>query len=162
MTRQLPEGMMTEFIPSEEQLEVIKNMASHGMRQLDIAAAIGISDRTLRDNKECSKVYHESFADGISKVAASVYRRALEQDDPILQMFVLKTKAQWREHSYARLDRFKGTTQEKKEAVEEAFRNGDLSIESYQKLTAALTEWFKVEELDARLVKLEKAQNGKL
>lgn len=87
--------MTAEFLPTPEQRRTVRAMAAYGIPQMEIAAVIGISDRTLRKTfrDELDKAATEANA----KVAEVCFRMATSGTVPAATFFWLKTRAGWRE-----------------------------------------------------------------
>ena len=87
--------MTAEFVPTPEQRKMVKTMAAFGIPQLDIASAVGISDRTLR------KAFREELDRGVIdanlRVAETCFRMATSGTVPAATFFWLKARAGWRE-----------------------------------------------------------------
>lgn len=149
--------MREAYIPSAIDIDTVKRMASHGMNLDMIAKAIGVHETTLWRNKQLKTIYNQEFAKAIDKVAECALSKAMDGEDAGLMIFILKTRARWKEHTFVELDDFKGDYADKKIAIDEAFREGRLSVESYEKLSKALTDQYQVDEHEQRLSLVEKA-----
>jgi predicted transcriptional regulator len=82
-------------IPTIESRAQVKALSSFGIRITDIAQYIGINQRTL------TKHYAEELASGRvqanAKVAQSLFRNAVEENNVAAQIFWLKSRAGWSE-----------------------------------------------------------------
>lgn len=149
--------MREAYIPSAIDIDTVKRMASNGMNLDMIAKAIGVHETTLWRNKQLKTIYNQEFAKAIDKVAECALSKAMDGEDAGLMIFILKTRARWKEHTFIELDDFKGDYAEKKIAIDEAFREGRLSVENYEKLSKSLTDQYQVDEHEQRLSLVEKA-----
>lgn len=81
--------------PTDKDRATVESMCAYGIPQEDIAAVIGIDDKTLR------KYYREELdtatAKANAKVAQALYKKAIDKDDTSAQIFWLKTRAKWSE-----------------------------------------------------------------
>lgn len=82
------------FLATDEQRYSVEMMAGIGIKQDDIAAALGISDVTLR--RHFGQELSVAKTRVIAKVADSLIRQALA-GNMTAAIFFLKTKAGWRE-----------------------------------------------------------------
>ncbi|MBS0640902.1 MAG: hypothetical protein JSS43_13575 [Proteobacteria bacterium] len=87
--------MTAEFIPTPEQRRTARAMAAYGIPQIEIAAVIGISDRTLR--KAFREELDRAATEANAKVAEVCFRMATSGKVPAATFFWLKTRAGWRE-----------------------------------------------------------------
>jgi len=85
--------------PTDRDRRTVESMAAYGIPQADIAAVIGVSDRTLR--KYYAAELATATAKANAKVAETLYRKATDQElsgpSVTAAIFWLKTRAQWRE-----------------------------------------------------------------
>jgi DNA-binding XRE family transcriptional regulator len=83
------------YEPGPEQRNLVAIASASGMKQEDIAKALGIDKKTLR------KHFREELDEGHAKVLASIkmtaYQMALSGNQPAMTMFILKTQCGWRE-----------------------------------------------------------------
>ena len=81
--------------PTEKTKAEVSALVSFGNTQDEIAAYIGITADTL------AKHYREELDNAVvkanAKVAAKLYRKAIDENDIKAQIFWLKTRARWRE-----------------------------------------------------------------
>lgn len=81
--------------PTTETKSQVKAMAAFGIRQEDIAAYLGITDKTLRVH------YREELDKGATeaniKVAQSLFRQATEEGNTAAAIFWMKSRAGWSE-----------------------------------------------------------------
>lgn len=90
--------------PGKPRIEIdiarVTELASRGLSQGQIAAALGISERTLRNRKTESAEFAEAIekgqALGIEAVANALFDNA-EGGNVTAQIFFLKARAGWRE-----------------------------------------------------------------
>ncbi len=87
--------MRPTFVPTPEQRRTVRAMAAFGIPQPDIAAVIGICDRTLR--KAFREELDRAAAEANAKVAEVCFRMATSGTVPAATFFWLKTRAGWRE-----------------------------------------------------------------
>ncbi len=91
-------GPAAPHVPSEKTRAEVSALTSFGNTQEQIAAHIGISADTL------FKYYKEELENSVvranAKVAAKLFRKAVDQDDLSAQIFWLKTRARWRERDH--------------------------------------------------------------
>ena len=82
------------FQPTDEQRETVQAMTSYGIPEREIAAVIGVSQKTI------TKYFPEERATGTAKanaqVAQSLFKQAVEGNVGAA-CFWLKTRAGWRE-----------------------------------------------------------------
>lgn len=149
--------MQQAYIPSQVDIDTVKRMAAHGMNLDTIAKALGIHETTLWRNPQLKKIYNQEYAKSFDKVAECALSKALQGEDSALMIFILKTRARWKEHTFIELDDFTGDYSDKKLAIDEAFREGRLSVENYEKLSKSLTDQYQVNEHEQRLSLVEKA-----
>lgn len=90
------EASLAGFVATDEQRYSVELMTSIGIRQDDIAKAIGISDVTLRRHFAPELAVGKTKV--IARVADSVIRQALA-GNMTAAIFFLKTKAGWREQA---------------------------------------------------------------
>lgn len=154
--------MTVQYIPTDSDIETIIRMGSRGMNLDMIATAVGVDESTLRVNKHTYKAYTLAFTNVIEQVAEAALTRALEgaHEDNALRIFILKTRARWKDHSYIHSKNIKGNYSEKKAKIDGMLANGELSIENYQKLSNAFTEQYKVDEHETRLKAVEDRLNA--
>lgn len=81
--------------PTNETRSQVKAMAAFGIRQEDIAAYLGITDKTLRVH------YREELDKGAIeatvKVAESLFRQATKEGNTAAAIFWMKSRAGWSE-----------------------------------------------------------------
>ena len=84
----------------EIDLEEVKRLASRGLSQEQIAAALGISERTLRNRKADDAAFAEAIkagqAIGIAEVANALWENA-KGGNVTAQIFFLKARAKWKD-----------------------------------------------------------------
>jgi hypothetical protein len=91
-------GPTAPHVPTEKTRAEVAALTSFGNTQDQIAAHIGISADTLyRHYKE---ELENSVVRANAKVAAKLFRKAVDQDDLGAQIFWLKTRARWRERDH--------------------------------------------------------------
>ena len=93
-------GVPTTKPRIEIDLTQVEALASRGLSQQQIADALGISERTLRNRKKDSAEFAEAIkrgrAKGISKVANVLYEKAMSGSTPEL-IFFMKAVGKWRD-----------------------------------------------------------------
>lgn len=85
-----------EHIPTDESRKLVKNLSAVGIRYVDIAQKIGISDDTL------VKHYKKDLEDGRIDANASIGQTLFQQakdGNTTAAIFWLKTRANWKETS---------------------------------------------------------------
>ncbi|MDV3239075.1 MAG: LuxR family transcriptional regulator [Gammaproteobacteria bacterium] len=84
----------------EIDLAEVERLASLGLTQEQIAASLGISERTLRNRKESSAEFADAIkagqAKGISEVANALWTNAMG-GNVTAQIFFLKARAKWKD-----------------------------------------------------------------
>jgi len=91
-------GPAAPHVPNEKTRAEVSALTSFGNTQDQIASHIGISVDTLyRHYKE---ELENSVVRANAKVAAKLFRKAVDQDDLGAQIFWLKTRARWRERDH--------------------------------------------------------------
>jgi len=92
--------------PTEKTRAEVCALVSFGNVQEEIASYMGISVDTL------SRHYRDELDNSVvranAKVAAKLYRKAIDGDDIKAQIFWLKTRARWRETDHK--EDYKGST----------------------------------------------------
>jgi len=87
-------GNTTPHEPSEKSRAEVSALVSFGNNQEEIASYLGISQDTL------VKHYRDELDNSVvranAKVAAKLFRKAIDGDDIKAQIFWLKTRARWR------------------------------------------------------------------
>lgn len=85
----------TPHVPTDKSRAEVAALTSFGNTQEEIAGYIGISVDTL------AKHYRDELDNSVvranAKVAAKLFRKAVDGDDIKAQIFWLKTRARWRE-----------------------------------------------------------------
>ena len=81
--------------PTDEQRATVSAMCSYGVPQEEIAAVIGIDDKTLR--KYYRTELDTASAKANAKVAQRLYKKCIEDGDTASMIFWLKTRAKWSE-----------------------------------------------------------------
>lgn len=80
--------------PTEKSRTEVKALAGFGISEADIGKHLGITSRTLR------KYYREELDTGHiqanAKVAAALFRQAVDKGNVTAQIFWLKTRARWK------------------------------------------------------------------
>jgi hypothetical protein len=136
----------------------IKKMASAGMNLDFIADAIGTTARTMQKDSEIKKIYNDAYTDIIVKIGESLLARAQEpQADSTLLIFVMKTRAKWKEDKAVKMEGFEGDMVKKLETLDQHLREGLISEETYARLTSSLVSRWKAEEHESRLLAVEQA-----
>ena len=84
--------------PTDESREKVREWSRNGVSQVRIAAALGISDDTLR------KYYEEDIGSGIARWAAEfeeILGKDIRKEDcpPALKIFLSKVRLGYREHA---------------------------------------------------------------
>ena len=76
-------------MPSGDDIRRIEELAGYGLTIAQIAAVLGISDRTLRDhrgiNPEIDAALQRGKAKAAAKVGRALYRRAVDGDVPAIR-----------------------------------------------------------------------------
>ena len=92
----------------EIDLAQVEALASRGLSQQQIADALGISERTLRNRKKDSAEFAEAIkrgrAKGISKVANVIFEKAVNQQDITAAIFFMKAIGHWRDKDKVTID----------------------------------------------------------
>jgi len=138
--------------------DTVRRMAGHGMNLEMVAAALGVCEKTFINCKELHDIYKLAQIEVIEKIGDALLTKAAEEKDNVLMIFALKTRGRWREQSFITLDDFEGSYADKKKCVDEALREGRLSVENYQKISQAIADQYKTEEMEVRLAKIEMQQ----
>ncbi|HDR1805538.1 helix-turn-helix domain-containing protein [Pasteurella multocida] len=84
----------------EIDLARVEALASNGLTQQQIADALGISERTLRDRKSNSADFADAIKRGKAKGIAFVTNKLMEQiksGNTTAMIFFLKSQAGWKE-----------------------------------------------------------------
>lgn len=85
----------------EIDIQQVEILASRGLNQEQIAAALGISERTLRNRKrdtaEVAAAIKKGKARAVSYVAGKL-QKLIEQENLGAIIFFLKTQGGWKEH----------------------------------------------------------------
>ncbi len=92
--------MAAKWIPSEEEIKKVEELASRGMEQQDIALCLGIHPSTLSEKKADFAELNEAVKRGKAKGIALVTQALLNNvslGNVTAQIFYLKTQAKWRE-----------------------------------------------------------------
>jgi DNA-binding XRE family transcriptional regulator len=88
-------GRSKEHIPTDKSRAEVAALTSFGNTQEEVASYIDISVDTL------AKYYRDELDNSVvranAKVAAKLFRKAVDGDDIKAQIFWLKTRAKWRE-----------------------------------------------------------------
>jgi hypothetical protein len=88
-------GVSKPHEPTEKTRAEVAALVSFGNTQEEIASYIGIDADTL------AKYYRDELDNSVvranAKVAAKLFRKAIDGDDIKAQIFWLKTRARWRE-----------------------------------------------------------------
>lgn len=144
--------------PKEE--KIIARMAANGLDIQMICDYLGICIQTFETHPELQAIYRKNFSGLVEKVAQTLIQKALETQDNILMMFLMKTRGKWSEQSYVKFNEFEGDYYTKKSAIDTAFKQGRISIENYCKLSGSLTDQFKVDEVLEIKNRLDKLENN--
>ena len=86
------------FVVNEKMREQVRHLAGVGVRQEDIARIIGCAPKTLR--KRCREDLDRGTAEAIATVAGYLFANA-KAGNVTAQVFILKTRAGWRERTAA-------------------------------------------------------------
>ena len=86
------------FVVNEKVREQVRHLAGVGVRQDDIARIIGCAPKTLR--KRCREDLERGIAEAIATVAGYLFPNA-KAGNVTAQIFILKTRAHWRERTAA-------------------------------------------------------------
>ena len=148
--------MPAEFIPTDEQKEVVKRMASHGLNLDMVATALGVSDRTLIRNPELKTIYNQAYIIPLEEIAKTMYEKAKEGDAKVLTL-IAATRLGWTKGNKLTDEEFKGDYNQKKTVLDQALREGRICISDYQRMVDSITKQYQVDEHEQRLTALEKA-----
>ena len=91
------QGGQPAFEVTEERRKFVEAMTAYGIKQPDIAAVLGISDRTLRTKFKAE--IRTALAKATAKVAETVFNLATKERNPAACFFWLKCRAGWKETS---------------------------------------------------------------
>lgn len=81
--------------PTEKTRAEVAALTSFGNTQVEIAGYLDVSEDTLR--RHYRDELDNSVVRANAKVAAKLYRKAIDDNDIKAQIFWLKTRARWRE-----------------------------------------------------------------
>jgi hypothetical protein len=147
--------MSIEFVPTPDQIDVIKRMASHGLNRDMVAKALGINERTLIRNKEIKELYNQAYTAPLEEIAKTMYEKAMAGDPKVLTL-VAATRLGWTKGNKLEDEEFTGDYTQKKAAIDQALRDGRICISDYQRMVDSITKQYQVDEHDRRLTALEK------
>ena len=85
----------TPHVATDKDKKTVKSMCAFGIPQLDIAAVIGITDKTLR--KHYRHELDVATAEANAKIANVLYNKCIIDQDTASVIFWLKTRAKWSE-----------------------------------------------------------------
>lgn len=92
-----------EIVLTDAQISQIEIMAGLGLTRPQIAAILGLSERSLYNKKDLDQRVTEAMARGDAKAASQVtqtlYRMATSGECPAATFFWLKTRLGWRDNT---------------------------------------------------------------
>ena len=83
-----------KYVPTDDNREKVEEMAKFGINQRSISAILGIDEDTLQ--KHYRHELETSTSKMITKVAATLYEKAVYDKDVTSMIFILKTRGRWR------------------------------------------------------------------
>ena len=89
------QGGRPAFEVTDERRKFVEAMVAHGIREPEIAAIMGITDRTLR--RKFKAEIRTALAKATAKVAETVFNLATKDRNPAACFFWLKCRAGWKE-----------------------------------------------------------------
>lgn len=140
---------------TEKNKALIEELAKCGVTTYTLSQSLGISETTLRSNKEAMELFNRVQSKVIGKVAKSLLQKALDGNVAAM-VFLLKTRGRWSEQTFIKIEDFKGDYEKKRKAIEKAFNKGFISVETYTSLTNTLNSEFKNVEQEERIKAIEK------
>ena len=90
------------WVPTDEDLRVIRTFASFGIPYTAIAAEVKVNEITLV--KHCGQMMEQARAQANARVAHTLYQLAVTDKNLGAVIFWLKTRAGWRETTHVELD----------------------------------------------------------